>query len=478
MDRKPNIVLIMFDHQLFYKHGFLDNRVKHPHFDNFIKESTFFENAFSVCPLCGPARRSIVNGLYPHKHGQVTNKLTEVKEKTYFDLLNKNGYENFYFGKWHAGIGKPLELFGCKGFSPESYNNPYLHDDYNDYLKRYNLSTPKGAIEFSESDIEYFKKDTVVELNGFHSLYTLTFGTLITPKETHECYYLATRACETLEELAKNPDKPFSLRVDFWGPHQPYFPTKEFLDLYDLDEIEIYPSFDDDLKNKPEIYKNENAVTLSKDHVIIYPNPQTKGNWKKMLKYAYAHNTMCDAAAGMIINKLKELNIYDNTIVIWSADHGDALGSHGGHIDKNCYLSEEVVRIPLAIHNPFCDNISVSKSIVSNLDIPATIADICGEKEYFEDSVSLNDYLESNKEGRPYFVIETHGHFQKHFGRAVCYKNYRYIYNEGMVDELYDMEQDPYQMNNLINDLKYKDIKEKLIGYLKEWQAKTNDKII
>ena len=393
-NKKANIVLIMFDHQLFYKHGFIDNRIKHPYFDSFVKESVFFNNAFSVCPLCGPARRTILNGLYPHKHGQVDNKLTNIIEKTYLDILNDNDYINYYFGKWHAGLGQPSELFGCKGFSPKGYNNPYIHQDYNDYLKRYHLPTPKGHVEFAESDIDYFPKDSIVELNGFHSLYSLSFGTLITPKETHECFYLAQRACETLENIVKNKDAPFSIRIDFWGPHQPFFPTQEFIDMYDLNDIEMYPSFFDDLHDKPEIYKNENAISLSKNNTIIYPNPQSIENWKKMLRYAYAQNTMCDAAAGMIINKLKELNLYENTIVIWSADHGDALCSHGGHIDKNCYLSEEVIRIPLAIHNPLSNKTGISNAPVSNLDIPATIVDICNGQNTFNDSISLNSILE------------------------------------------------------------------------------------
>lgn len=478
MDKKPNVVLIMFDHQLYYKHAYGSNRVKLPKFDEFLEESTLFENAFSVSPLCGPARRSILDGLYPHEHGQIVNQMTAVSERTYFDVINERGYDSYYFGKWHAGKGQPSD-FGCKGFSPKGYNNPYVHDDYRQYVKERGLPMAHGLVEFSESDVEYFPISSNVDLSSFPQLYTLTFGRLTTPEDTHECFYLANRACEAIRSRNReNADKPFMIRVDFWGPHQPYFPTEKYLDMYDAHSIDMYGSFYDDLKDKPAVYRNENAVTLSKNHEIIYPNPQTTENWQKMLRYAYATNTMCDAAAGRIIETLKEEGLYDDTIVIWSADHGDALGSHGGHIDKNCYLSEEVCRIPLAVHNPFGGKVRISRSLVSNLDIPATIVDACGNETIGNEAKSLLDFTKNDACGREYFVIETHGHFQPHFGRGVCYQNYRYVYNKDMIDELYDLESDPYELNNLINDPNYEDVKQKLKGFLREWQEKTNDTII
>ena len=198
MKKKPNVVLIMFDHQLYYKHAFGDDRVLTPRFDRFVSESTLFENAFSVSPLCGPARRSMLDGLYPHEHGQTVNKMTDVSERTYFDVINENGYDSYYYGKWHAGKGKPSD-FGCKGFSPNGYNNPYIHDDYKAYIEERGLPMAHGLVEFSESDVNHFPIGENVDLSSFPFLFTLTFGTLTTPKDSHECYYLANRACEVIK---------------------------------------------------------------------------------------------------------------------------------------------------------------------------------------------------------------------------------------------------------------------------------------
>lgn len=134
MSERRNAVLIMADHQLYY-----NGAVKRPYFDAFCQRGKLFENAVCVAPLCCPARRSVLNGTYPHLHGQYDNfRSVGLGEQTYFDVLRDMGYENYYFGKWHAGSGRPADL-GIKGFSPESYNNPYKHAEYENYCKKYGL---------------------------------------------------------------------------------------------------------------------------------------------------------------------------------------------------------------------------------------------------------------------------------------------------------------------------------------------------
>ena len=479
MANQPNIVMIVFDHQLYYRHGADGGaQIRRPCFDAFKQEATLFENAFSVYPLCGPARRSMLDGLYPHKHGQVRNEMMPMGEETYYDCLRRAGYDAYYIGKWHAGQGTAQSL-GCKGFSPEGYGNPYTLDDYRAYCRERGFDSPKALVEFSESAREYFKEGEVADLAGYPYLYTYTFGTLQTPSDTHECFYLANRACEQIERLAKQEDgRPFALRVDFWGPHHPYFPTQEYLDLYDESEIGMYGSFTDDLHDKPPVYRYEEGYSLARDHEMIIPNPLPEARWKKMLRYAYAQNSMCDAAAGRIIDALKRHGLLENTVVIWTADHGDALGSHGGHLDKNCYLSEEMIRIPLLVRAPGAGCGAVSAANVSNLDIPATIADYCGERFRTEiDAQSLRPYLEdAGSAGREYFVSVSHGHFQRHIARAVCAGRYRYIYNKNMTEELYDLETDPYELHNLCNDPAYADIKKRLQEKLDCWRKEYRDR--
>ena len=144
-------------------------------------------------------------------------------------------------------------------------------------------------------------------------------GITTTPKETHEAFFLANLACDKLEELARREDgRPWSLRVDFWGPHQPFFPTQEFADLYNPADIPEYPSFRSSLSDKPDNLHWEASRPLGDGARLICPNPLPWSEWQKMLARCYAHITMVDAAGGLIVDKLRQLGLDEDTLIIWT----------------------------------------------------------------------------------------------------------------------------------------------------------------
>lgn len=158
-----------------------------------------------------------------------------------------------------------------------------------------------------------------------------------------------------------------------------------------------------------------------------------------------------------------------DTVIIWSADHGDALCSHGGHVDKDSYLSAEVLNIPLAVYNPDGQHGVEDSRYVSNLDIPATILDCAGLAFEGRPSVSLLSSF-----ARDYFVSVTHGHFSRHVALSVEKDGFKYVKNFGDISELYDTEKDKYEMSNLALSKKYSDVVEKFENILEEWM-KLND---
>lgn len=306
-------------------------------------------------------------------------------------------------------------------------------------------------------------------------------GVMTTPKETHEAFFLANLACNKLREIAESGNKqPFHLRVDFWGPHQPFFPAKEYLDQYDPREIQEYPSFRDDLQDKPNIYKYEHHYRISKNGKIIIPNPLPWSIWQKILQYNYAQQTLIDEAGGLILEALEELGLTENTFVVWLSDHGDSVGCHGGHFDKNAYMPEEMVRILFAVKYP--DTIpagQVRTELVSNVDLAPTILDIAGTN--FKNLVhgkSLMPLCTQNKvDWREDLMCQTYGHFTTHLGRLIVTNRYKYIWNDGDMDELYDLEKDPFEMMNLINNNDYGDIIKDMKKRLTRWRQKTGDLI-
>jgi arylsulfatase A-like enzyme len=476
----PNIVYILNDHQAYYRHGWDSGpKVQRPYFDQLASEGISFERAYTACPLCGPARRTMLTGLFPHNHGEVKNDSNHPYEhEVYLDVLAENGYQNYYYGKWHAGPGTAYDHH-CEGFSYPSYNNPYTKPEYKAYLEQENLPEPEILIERSFAHwLDVKPGDLYKQTRAWCNEHAS--GILKTPKETHEAFFLARLACEKLRELAQSDDNtPFALRVDFWGPHQPYFPTQEFADLYSPEEIPVYGNFNDTLEQKPEIYRSEANVPLNKDGKIIIPSPLPWSEWQKVLARCYAQITLVDAAGGMILNTLNELGLADNTLVIWTTDHGDGLACHGGHFDKRSYMPEEMVRIPFAMRWP--EQIpphQKSDKLVSNIDVAPTLLDAAGTG--FNNSIDGRSLLSLStgtvKEWRDDLMCETHGHMEDHIGRLIVTDQYKYVANEGQLDELYDLQHNPYELNNLINSSNHRTILADMQARLANWQHKTNDK--
>jgi len=387
--------------------------------------------------------------------------------ETYLDILADGGYRNYYYGKWHAGPGTAHDHH-CEGFSYPGYGNPYTTPEYYEYLKKRGLLPAKHLIETSFESKVFFTGSV-----------GSACGVTITPKETHETFFLANLACDKLRELASSKDsRPFSLRVDFWGPHQPYFPSQEFADMYNPEDIPEYGNFGDDLKNKPGLYREQFHFPLGEEGRLIVPSPLPWSEWQRWLARAYAHITMVDAAGGMILDTLDELGMANNTLVIWMTDHGDALACHGGHFDKGSYMPEEMVRIPMVIRWP--GQIAPgqeSDRLVSNLDLVPSILDVAGLSFHDEvDGASLIPLCTGQtSEWRADLMCETYGHRIDHIGRLVVTDRFKYIANMNQMDELYDLEKDPYELVNLIDDPAQGDVLSNMKARLWDWQRKTHD---
>lgn len=480
MSDRPNIVYVLNDHQAYYRHGWdAGPQIRRPSFDRLAGEGITFNRAYTACPLCGPARRTMLTGLYPHTHGEICNdKNHPYDREVYLDTLAAAGYRNIYYGKWHAGPGTALD-HNCEGFNYPSYNNPYTKPEYARYLADRGLPEPEIMIEraFWHTDRVFpgklYKQDGAW-CNEHAS------GIMTTPADTHEAFFLANLACDKLRELAGDGShRPFALRVDFWAPHQPYFPTQEYADLYDPTEIPEYPSFRDDLSTKPAIYRYEtNAPLCDAEKRLIHPNPLPWSEWQKTIALSYAQTTLVDDAGGRILDALDELGLAGNTLVIWTTDHGDSLACHGGHFDKDSYMPEEMVRVPMALRMPGrVPPGQRSEALVSNIDVGPTMLDAAGLS--FASEVHGRSILPlaagEADNWRDDLMCETHGHCQRHIGRLVVTDRYKYVANKGDMDELYDLSADPYEMTNLVDDPALSDVLADMRTRLAAWQAKTGD---
>ena len=486
--RKKNILMLVNDHQAYYQHGWNGGvQPMRPNFERIAQAGTSFDRCYAVAPLCVPVRTTLLTGLYPHNHGNVCNDThAPFNHELIFDPITNAGYTNYYFGKWHAGPGTATD-WGPVGFSREDYGNPYISPEYRSYLKQNNLEMPKRVIEEV-----FYRKDFLIQhpdlVKGNREYISDKFfsgenavGISLGPKETHESFFLAELACQALQahKDANENDSPFFMRVDFWGPHHPHFPSREFAELYNPQLIEPYGSFDDDLSGRPANYKQAFRPIGDEAGELQYPNPLSKEQWQLICARAYAHITQVDAAGGKVLDMLEALGLDEDTIVIWTTDHGDALASHGGQWDKGSYMTEEVMRVPLAIKAPgIAQPGSICNALVNTVDIPETLVDFA-QTAFTEpiDGRSLVPLCRNPDTAfRKDMLCETYGigfgNFHK--GKMLITHRYKYVWNENDIDELYDLEQDPYELRNLIASKDHGTILIDLRGRMLYWLEQTS----
>lgn len=479
--KKPNLLYIMVDHQIFYRHGWdFGPRIIRKNYEEFAGGGVEFTQAYSANPLCGPTRRTVLTGLYSHHHGEVLNDVNvPFSDRTYLQILSDNGYRNYYYGKWHAGMGTAHD-HGCEGYCYPSYGNPYLTPEYKAYLNEKQLPEPRIRIECTMDPwrLDLIPgKDYIQDKEWSNEQAS---GILLTPKETHEAFFLADMVCAKLEEIKKSDsDAPFSLRLDFWGPHDPYFVTREYADMYPPEDIPMYPTFDSPQLDKPCCYRKEHNLGIADaDQNLIYPNPIPWKDWQLLLSRCYAHSTMIDDAVGLVLKKLKELGLDENTLIIWTADHGDAIACQGGKFDKASYMVEEVMRIPMAMcYSGVIKPGQVTDALVSNMDVPVTLLAAAGLSfDYSPDGIDLLKLEKSGfHEKRDFFVSETYGHLHRNVAKSMVTGRYKYTVNKEDLNELYDLVLDPYETKNLIFSEKHLSLVKALDAKLHKWVKEQGD---
>ena len=190
MSKKPNIIYLLWDHHAFYGHGEMIGgpKIIRPNSERIARQGVEFTKAYTACPLCCPARRTMLTGLYPHNHGEIKNETNHKYDReTYLEKLKEVGYNLFYIGKWHAGRGTAHQ-FGCEGFNYTGYGNPYLTPEYQAYLKEKDLPPFEVRIKHSFLDPNEPYNQTLKIYEGelhkpeFSSLSEHAVGIMTTPK--------------------------------------------------------------------------------------------------------------------------------------------------------------------------------------------------------------------------------------------------------------------------------------------------------
>ncbi len=466
---KPNIIFIITDHQAYYGHDRQGEfGYKWPHFEAFAQQGIRFDRAYSVAPICTPARASMMTGLYPSAHGMKWNteyrasqNLTDFRpgQLLYSHYLSQAGYRNAYVGKWHCGSTRLPIDYGIEGWSLPDYGKVYMSDAYREYASKRGLGDARAHIEHNLNHPEW-RGQTLVLHDPSPWRFMNGSGVLEGPPEAHEEFFVAHLAIEKLKELARH-SQPWSLVVSFWGPHQPYYPTEPYASAFDPKSIPEYPSFRDDLRGRP--LRHLIHREMSHRSAAAWPQWTT---WQEILARCYGQGLQTDAAIGQVLQALDDTGLTDNTLVIWLSDHGDAVASHGGLWDKSATFIEEVARVPLAIRWP--KRIAAGQrtdKLVSNMDATATMLDAAGiPVPQTMHSRSLLPLCDDPKAASwpDHLICEHHGHVTNVYQKMILYDRYKYVAALFDGDELYDLAADPFEMNNRIDDPDLADVRDEL----------------
>lgn len=456
---QPNILFLLTDYHRFDAlgcHGAPTCRT--PAIDEIASTGMRFTNAYTPTALCSPARGSLLTGLYPHHHGQLANTTdfnsvfdTQILDKTgYPELMRDAGYDVSYVGKWDLPREGDTEHWG--------FNQWHSYKDWLDGLRG----------EGSDHD---FARDEVQRLEWGPGAPFCGRSTL--PADKMRDAWTARMVTELLESHAGS-DRPFMVFSGFWGPHFPYAVPAPYDTMYDPADVARWGNFDEPFTNKPLIQQKE-LLRWNCSH-LTWPD------WQKVIATYWGYCTFIDDQIRKILDCLKATHLADNTIIIYSTDHGAMLGSHR-LFNLGMHMYDETYHIPLVVSWPgVTRRASVCDSFVSLVDLMPTILEMGGAQVPREiDGRSLGGFLRGDAvEGWPDDVYaEFHGYESALCtSRMVRTKSWKYIYNPCSHDELYDMASDPFELNNVANQLAYKHVLRRMKDRLVRWLRRTDDTIV
>ncbi|MFC5624380.1 sulfatase [Algoriphagus winogradskyi] len=448
---KPNVLFIISDDLTTTALGAYGNPApKTPVIDQLAKESTLFTRAYTQYPVCGPSRASFMFGYYPNAtqtYGYVSGRENVGPDRpSLAELFKQNGYYTARVSKiYHMGVPIDIEK-GSDGT-----------DDPASWTEKFNSQGPEWTAA-GKAELVQNNPDGSIERKGGNVM-------TIVQADGDDLVHSDGKTAEKASELIRqHKDKPFFLAVGLVRPHVPFVAPAKYFDPFPYEEIKLPEQVENDWDDIPE--RGINYVTS----VNAEMNDVQK---QKAIAGYYAAVSYMDAQVGKVLKTLKEEGLEDNTIVIFTSDHGFHLDEHEFWMKVS--LHEESVLVPMMIKVPG-KKPAVVNSFTELLDLYPTLADLAG-LEYpaaiqgkslvpvlHNPKKKVRDYAFSVTQGGKSFLIRTD---------KWAYIQYNEDASAGM--ELFDMENDPQQFTNLAHDPAHKATLDELQAILKKKLAEVRD---
>lgn len=435
--RRPNVLFLVTDQHNWRALGCAGNdEIRTPNLDRLAASGVRFENAFCQTAQCRPSRFTIWTGLYARTHGLATNATPEdPPEATLPELFRDAGYRTASIGKHHMdkereddrGFDEVIDLLDYAEFFGESF------------------------VPLDESELTGLKRTDLAGINP------------LVP-ELHPTGYWTARTVEFLREA----DEPFFLWCSFFRPHSPIDPTREWAARYDPAELTLPPNAHYEL----------DAAVPGLDWVHEkHGGPFDEAENRRILALYYAAVSEVDHGIGRILDELERQGLAEDTIVVFTSDHGELMSAHGGWT-KGQQGYDELLRVPLILRPLAGEAGLVRSELVGLIDLLPTLVEWCGlDAPGRVQGRSLEGLLSGREEswreaifnefGNPYGestrTVRTHG------SKYVAYREAEQV----VYEQFFDLERDPWEMDNAVADPEFAEEVADLRAALDAWDRAT-----
>lgn len=506
-NNQPNFLLIITDqHRADHLGCYGNSVVRTPSIDRLAASGTRFDRFYVATPICMPNRATLMTGRMPSLHGARQNGIPlSLAATTFVDVLRAAGYETALVGKCHLqSISGNLPTIGMPAPDPsltmppedlrEADNTLTRHGrydqelpstwerepDFEPVLPYYGFEHVDLAIGHGDKTVGHYARwlkarhphpdslrGPANQLPGNGYIAPQAWRTRM-PEELYPTAYIAERTIKFLENYSRTDrSKPFYIQCSFPDPHHPFTPPGRYWDMYDPAAISLPPSFDSGERPIPphlqELYDERAQNKSNRDGQRTFAITEREA--REAIALTYGMIAMVDDAIGSILGWLKTLRLDDDTVIIFTSDHGDFMGDHQLLL-KGALHYRGLVRVPFIWCDPGVESHGlVNRGICGTLDIANTVLARAGlQGPNGMQGTSLMPAVNGGSTGRDSLVIEEHQRrgymgFKNNFrARTLITENERMTLYEGAGwGELYDFTSDPNETNNLWDNPRARD---------------------
>jgi arylsulfatase A-like enzyme len=438
-----------------------DRGAETPNIDALSRSGTRFERCYVANPICMPNRFSLFTGLYPRNHGLWTNGLLlDREEPTLPGYLADCGYQTANFGKIHFtpynGIGgniESAEFWKTRGDA--AWRGPYWGFQHVELTIGHTSSLAHYGYWFRS-------RGGTDDMLCLHPLSrAMQSGVRRMPPELHDSTFVADRVCDFLK-TKRDSDRPFFVVASFPDPHHPFDPPESIAKKYLSRRPRLPIGGPEDLETRPSHYRQHFDGAWQRWGAVDakHPGGLSREHTEEITSLTHGMVDLIDASVGRILQALSDEGLDEDTIVVFTSDHGELLGDHGLWL-KGPFFYEGLVNVPLIIRCPTASSRAVSNQLVSTIDIYPTICDLLGLPiPQAVLGVSAVPQLELGVSTRDHCLIEYRtGYGPADLSSSVLVDDrYKIVAYDTGERELTDLRSDPEERRNLSGDASYANV--------------------